>query len=328
MKAINVLHPGENSTLEIKEIPAPEPGPGEILVKIEATALNRADLHQRAGNYPPPEGASPVLGLEMAGVVEKAGSGVTKWKPGDFVFSLLAGGGYAEFCVIHQDMAMPIPDTLSFAEAAAIPETFLTAYQSLSWLGDLKKAETVLIHAGGSGVGTAAIQLARYLFNARIVTTAGQQQKLETCRKLGANFTYNYKTEDFAEEIKKDIGPDSINLIIDFIGAPYWKQNMDVIATDGRLVYLAFMGGHRMERFSLAPFLKKRLSVIGSTLRSRSDEYKISLTRDFTDRTLKLFEQEVLKPVIDSEFDWTETEEAHRRMQNNENTGKIVLTGM
>ncbi len=328
MKAINVKNPGRKSSLEIDEVSTPEPGPGEILVKIEAAAVNRADLHQRAGKYPPPEGASPILGLEMAGIVEKAGSGVSRWKPGDFVFGLLPGGGYAEFCVIHEDMAMAIPDSLSFREAAAIPETFLTAFQSLSWIGNLKRDETVLIHAGGSGVGTSAIQLARHLFNAQIATTAGKHRKLETCLELGANFIYNYKKQNFAEEIKKDIGKNSVNLIIDFIGAPYWEQNIDVLAIDGRLVYLAFLGGHEISEISLAPILRKRLSIMGSTLRSRSINYKISLTRDFADQTLNLFEQEVLKPVIDSVYDWSETEEAHQRMQNDENTGKIVLTGM
>lgn len=328
MKAINAINPGKNSSLEIKEAPTPEPGSGEILVKIEATAVNRADLHQREGKYPPPKGASPILGLEMAGIVEKTGPEATRWKPGDFVFGLLPGGGYAEFCVIHEEMAMPIPNSLSFKDAAAIPETFLTAYQSLSWLGKLKRDQTVLIHAGGSGVGTSAIQLARNLFNARIATTAGKERKLETCLELGANFAYNYKEQDFAEGIKDDIGENSINLVIDFIGAPYWEQNIEVIAMDGRIVYLSFLGGHRISGMSLAPILKKRLSIIGSTLRSRSPEYKISLTRDFTEQTLDLFEQEVLKPVIDSVYDWSETEEAHRRMQNDENTGKIVLTGM
>lgn len=328
MKAINVINPGRHSSLEIAEISSPEPGPGEILVKIEATAVNRADLHQRAGKYPPPEGASSILGLEMAGIVEKTGSGVSRWKPGEFVFGLLPGGGYAEFCVIHENMAMPIPDSLSFKEAAAIPETFLTAFQSLSWIGKLKRDETVLIHAGGSGVGTSAIQLSRHLFNTQIATTAGKRRKLETCLELGANFAYNYKKQDFAEELKNDIGPNSVNLVIDFIGSPYWDQNIDIMAIDGRLVYLAFLGGHKISEFSLIPILKKRLSIMGSTLRSRSTEYKIALTRDFADQTLDLFEQEVLKPVIDSVYDWSETEKAHQRMQNNENTGKIVLTGM
>ena len=328
MKSINVLNPGKESTLEIQEVTTPDPGDHEILVKIEATALNRADLHQRAGKYPPPNGASEILGLEMAGIVKKIGAKVTRWDNGDFVFALLPGGGYAEFCTLHEDMAMPIPDNLSFEEAAAMPETFMTAYQAISWLGNLKHLETVLIHAGGSGVGTSAIQLARQLFNATVVTTAGKEHKLETCRQLGADFAYNYKSQDFAKEISKDIGKNSVNLIIDFIGAPYWEQNIEVLATDGRLVYLSFLGGHKLENMSLAPLLKKRLTVMGSTLRARPLEYKIELTRAFWTDCERLIEDGNLKPVIDSVYDWEQTEEAHQRMSDNKNTGKIVLTGM
>ncbi|HEX6983245.1 MAG TPA: NAD(P)H-quinone oxidoreductase [Balneolaceae bacterium] len=325
MKAIQIINPGKSSTLKVGEIPTPEPGPKEILVKIKATAVNRADLLQRAGNYPSPEGASEILGLEMAGVVEKAGSEANLWKPGDKVFSLLSGGGYAEYCVIHEDMAISIPGNLSFEEAAAIPETFLTAFQALVWLGKLQEFETVLIHAGGSGVGTAAIQLARHLLDAEIATTAGQAHKLEKCKELGANFAYNYKEQNFVDEIKKDIGEEQVNLIIDFIGAPYWEKNIDVLKMGGKVVYLSFLGGHKIKNLSLAPILRKRLSIMGSTLRNRSDDYKIALTKDFVDRSLSLFEDNTLKPVIDSTFDWKEVEKAHQRMKENKNTGKIVL---
>lgn len=328
MKAINVINPGKDSRLEITEVQTPTPGDHEILVKIEATALNRADLLQRQGNYPSPEGTSSILGLEMAGIVEKTGSRVSRWKPGDFVFSLLPGGGYAGFCVIHEQMAMPIPENLSFEEAAAIPETFLTAFQALSWLGRLEQRETVLIHAGGSGVGTSAIQLSRHLFDARILTTAGKEQKLETARELGADYAYNYKKKDFAEEIQKDLGKNVVDLIIDFVGAPYWNKNMEVLATDGRMIILSMLGGHKLNKISLIPILRKRLSIVGSTLRSRSGEYKIKLSQEFAAQTLELFEQDILKPVIDSVYDWKETEEAHQRMAENKNTGKIVLTGM
>lgn len=328
MQAIQVINPGKKSKLEIQNVPTPKPSGHEILVKIEATAVNRADLHQRAGKYPPPEGASEIPGLEMAGIVEKAGSKVTKWKPGDFVFGLLPGGGYAGFCVTHEDMAMPLPENISFEEAAAIPETFLTAYQALIWLGELQHKETVLIHAGGSGVGTSAIQLARHLCDATIITTAGKKRKLETCKEIGADFAYHYRKQDFAKEISKDIGEHSVNLIIDFIGAPYWDQNIDVLATDGRLVYLSFLGGAKIKKMNLAPILRKRLKIMGSTLRSRSEEYKIELTNDFADRCLEFFENGTIKPVIDSVYDWEDTEKAHSRMRNNKNTGKIVLTGM
>lgn len=328
MKAVQIVNPGKNSKLEIRDIPAPEPGDRELLVKIEATALNRADLHQRAGNYPPPEGAPDILGLEMAGIVEACGVEVDHWEPGDLVFGLLPGGGYAEYCVIHEDLAIPLPDNLTFEEASGIPETFLTAYQALTWLGNLQQNETVLIHAGGSGVGTSAIQLSRHLFDARIATTAGKERKLERCRELGAELAVNYQKEDFADEITSVFGKEPVNLIIDFIGAPYWHKNIDILATDGRLVYLSFLGGHRLENFSLAPFLKKRLTVKGSTLRSRSIGYKIKLTQDFWNKTSGYFEKGVLKPVIDTIYGWEEVEEAHKRMADDQNTGKIILTGM
>ncbi|MDR8391736.1 NAD(P)H-quinone oxidoreductase [Aliifodinibius sp. S!AR15-10] len=328
MKAITVLNPGKNSTLQIQDIDTPEPGDHEIQVKIEATALNRADLLQRQGKYPAPEGTSNILGLEMAGIVEKVGPGVTRWKPGDFVFSLLPGGGYAEFCVIHEEMAMPIPDNLSFEEAAAIPETFLTAYQALHWVGQLQPKETVLIHAAGSGVGTSAIQLSSHLSEARILATAGKDRKLETAQTLGADFTYNYKKVNFSDQIERDLGSNSVDLIIDFVGASYWNKNINVLAKDGRLVLLAILGGHKVKNMSLIPILQKRLSVRGTTLRSRSLEYKIKLTQEFSARTLDLFERDLLRPVIDSVHDWQDAEKAHQQMADNKNTGKIVLTGM
>ena len=328
MKAINVVNPGKDSRLEIREIPTPKPGDLEILVKIEATALNRADLLQRRGNYPSPEGTSSILGLEMAGVVEQTGSAVTRWKPGDVVFSLLPGGGYAEYCTVHERMAMRVPENLTFTEAAAIPETFLTAYQALVWIGKLESDETVLIHAGGSGVGTAAIQLSRHLVNARIVTTAGKARKLDACRTLGADLAFNYRDVDFSEAIQEELGPDPINLVIDFVGTSYWEKNMSVLAVDGRLVVLSLLGGHKIENTSLVPILRKRLSIIGSTLRSRTEAYKIELSEEFSSKTMDFFKKESIAPVIDSEFDWEAAEEAHQRMADNKNTGKIVLTGM
>jgi len=328
MEAIQVLNPGKNSTLEIQTVPTPQPESHEILVRIKAAGVNRADLLQRTGNYPPPEGASSILGLEIAGVVEQTGSEVNKWQPGDRVFGLLSGGGYASYGVIHREMAMAIPENLSFSEAAAIPETFLTAYQALNWLGKVQSGETVLIHAAGSGVGTSAIQLSHHLFGAKIIATAGKQQKLETASELGADWTYNYNTQHYANEIIQQLGPDSVDLIIDFIGEPYWHKNMDVLGMDGRVVYLAFLGGHAIEHLSLVPILRKRLKIMGSTLRSRPPEYKIELSKEFISQTQDLFTNNTLKPVIDSTYDWTRAEAAHQRMQENKNTGKIVLTGM
>jgi putative PIG3 family NAD(P)H quinone oxidoreductase len=328
MQAIQVINPGKDSSLKIGEVPTPEPADHEVLVKIQATALNRADLSQRAGNYPPPEGASEILGLEMAGVVEKTGEKVDQWNIGDNVYGLLPGGGYAEYCVIPERMALSIPENFSFQQAAAVPETFLTAWQTLSWTGKLQKGETVLVHAGGSGVGTSAIQLAKHLFNARIATTASKKEKLDTCKNLGAGLTINYKKENFAEEINAQWGENAVDLIIDFIGASYWEKNIDVLNMDGRLVYLSFMGGYKLQNMSLAPFLKKRLKVMGSTLRSRSVDYKIKLSKSFLDNARQFLEDGTVSPVIDRIFDWKDAEEAHDYLGNNRNTGKIVLTGM
>jgi tumor protein p53-inducible protein 3 len=304
----------------------PVSGDFDLLVKTEATALNRADLLQKAGKYDPPEGESPILGLEMAGIVESTGSSVTKYKPGDRVFGLLGGGGYAEYCTIHENLAMPIPEEYSYEEAAAVPEVFLTAWQALMWLGRLKKGETVLIHAGASGVGTAAIQLASQFTGARIAVTAGSDEKLQLCRELGVELAVNYKERNFAEEIEKAFGRDSVNLVIDFVGSPYWKMNMDCIAMDGRMVCLAMLGGAKLENASLVPVLRKRLTVMGSTLRNRTDEYKAELTSDFFKNAQDLLKSFKIRPIIDSVYDWTRAEDAHSRMEKNMNAGKIILS--
>lgn len=306
----------------------PKPGPDELLVKIEATALNRADLLQKAGNYPVPEGAPSILGLEMSGIVEEAGSEAQNFEAGDHVMGLLPGGGYAEYCVIRDDHAMAKPESLSFEEAAAIPEVFLTACQGLFWLGELFDDETVLIHAGASGVGTAAIQLAGQVPGTTIIATAGTAAKLELCQALGADLAINYKREKFDEVIEEEFENSFIDVILDFVGAPYWHQNMQVLTMDGRLVHLGLLGGSSVDKIDLGTILRKRLTVRGSTLRNRSDEYKAHLTREFANRFAGLFDEGILRPVIDSVYEWEEAEEAHQRMRHNENAGKIVLTGM
>lgn len=306
----------------------PKPEPNELLVKVEATALNRADLLQKKGNYPVPEGTSPILGLEMAGIVEESGASTSRFVAGDHVMGHLPGGGYAEFCVIKENHAMPVPDSLSFEEAAAIPEVFLTAFQGLFWLGELFEDETVLIHAGASGVGTAAIQLAGQTTGTTIFTTAGTEAKLELCDSLGADLAINYKEKDFADVIEDETGASPVDVILDFVGAPYWHQNVRLLAMDGRLVHLGLLGGAQTENLDLGKILRKRLTIRGSTLRNRSDEYKALLTKEFCDRFLGKFEERTLRPVIDSVYDWHEAEEAHQRMKHNMNAGKIVLTGM
>jgi putative PIG3 family NAD(P)H quinone oxidoreductase len=328
MNALIVQQKNGRPVMVMGTVSDPIQGPDQLLVKIEAVALNRADLLQKAGEYPPPEGESPIIGLEMAGVVEKAGKDVRGFKAGDAVFGLLGGGGYAEYCIIDYRMARKIPEHMSFEEAAAIPEVFLTAYQALFLLGGLDKNETVLIHAGASGVGTAAIQLARVLKDAVILTTAGSSDKLEVCKKMGADLAINYREGSFGDRIIDSEGPDSVNLIIDFVGAPYWHDNVRIAAPDARIIYLSMLGGTRIEDFSLTPVLKKRLKIVGSTLRNRSLEYKIDLMRKFWQQTADKFLRLEVKPVIDSIFNWHEAEDAHQYMAENKNAGKIILTGM
>lgn len=325
MKAVLVEQPGGPEQMVIGDYPTPEPQADEILVKVKATAVNRADVLQRKGYYPPPQGASPILGLEIAGVVEKVGSAVTKWKPGDRVFGLLEGGGYAEYAVIAEDMALPIPENLSFAEAAAIPEVFLTAYQTLFWIGDLKRGERVLIHAGASGVGTAAIQLAKAA-GAEVVVTAGSEGKLEACRKLGADLAINYKEGPFVDKIEDVYGEAAMDVILDFIGAPYFEANLRALAYDGRWVLISTLGGARLEAVDLSAFMAKRIAFTATTLRSRSKPYKIRLTKEFAEQTLPRFRSGELKPVIDRRFPIEQVQDAHRYMEENRNIGKIVLT--
>ncbi|MGQ9642976.1 MAG: NAD(P)H-quinone oxidoreductase [Ignavibacterium sp.] len=323
MKAILFDEPGEAEKLYIGEYPKPEVGEEEILVEVKATALNRADILQRMGKYPPPQGASPVLGLEISGVVVEKGSKVFKWKIGDKVFGLIPGGGYAQFAVIHEDMAIRIPDNLSFEQAAAIPEVFLTAYQSIVWLAGLKAGEYIIIHAGASGVGTAAIQIAREL-GAKIIITASAEKHF-ICRELGAEILIDYKTQNFKDVVLKATNNYGADVIIDFIGAKYFKDNIDSLTRDGRLILLATLSGGNVEDFDLRQILVKRLKIIGSTLRSRSLEYQIKLTKDFKEFAYDKISSGRIKPVIDKIFDWKDVIKAHKRMEENKNIGKIVL---
>ena len=307
----------------LDEYEKPQPTPAQLLVKVHATALNRADTLQREGKYPPPKGASPLLGLEIAGVVEEVGANCTRYKKGDKVFGLLPGGGYAEYAVIEEAMAMPVPDNLSMEEAAAIPEVFLTAWQALVWLGKLRAGERALIHAGASGVGTAAIQLARAL-HAEVLVTASES-KLQACLNLGAHKAINYKEASFGEEVMAYTNTEGVDVIVDFIAGPYFNQNLDCLRLDGRLVILASLGGGKVADFDLRKILTKRLQVMGATLRSRSKEYQIKLTEDLSRFALPLFKEGKLKPVIDSVYNWEEAAEAHRYIESNKNIGKIVL---
>ncbi|MDX1940728.1 MAG: NAD(P)H-quinone oxidoreductase [Saprospiraceae bacterium] len=323
MKAILLREHGGPEVLTFGEHRSPKPATNEILVKVHATALNRADILQREGKYPPPAGESDILGLEMAGEVVETGLEVEKWKSGNRVCGLLAGGGYAEYAVIHEDMALPIPDNLSFEEAAAIPEVFLTAFQALHTLAHLQPRERVLIHSGASGVGTAAIQIAKMSDATVLVTASGSKHDL--CRELGASFAVDYHTEDFEKEIMQQTYSQGVHIILDFIGAPYLQKNLNLLSMDGRLVMLSMMGGIHVDDLQISNILRKRLQIIGSTLRNRSLEYKIALTRDFRLFAWDAFANGKLKSVIDKIFDWKGAAEAHRYMESNKSKGKIIL---
>ena len=323
MKAILVDEPGGPDRLHLGDYETPSPGPRELLVKVHAAALNRADVLQRKGLYPPPSGVSPILGLDIAGTVAEVGERCTNWSEGDRVFGLVPGGGYAEYAVIHEAAAMAVPPDLTFAEAAAVPEVFMTAYQALHWLGELEKGEHVLIHAGASGVGTAAVQLVRAAGGHPYVTASAR--KHDRCRELGAERAVNYKEEDFVAPVQEATDGHGADIVLDFIGAPYFDANLDVLATDGRVIMLATLGGDEVKQANLRRLFSKRARLIATTLRSRSQDYKNRLASDFAADALPLFLDRTLVPVIDREYDWTEAAEAHRRMENNENIGKIVL---
>jgi tumor protein p53-inducible protein 3 len=313
---VEVLHIGEHPDPVMKE--------DELLVQVKATALNRADLLQRRGKHPPPKGVPDILGLEMAGMVVDAGAACREWNAGDRVCALLPGGGYAELVSISAGLAMRIPGNLSFEQAAAIPEVFLTAYQNLFNVARLAPGETVLIHAGGSGVGTAAVQLVREAGAASLVT-AGSREKIDRCLALGARAGWNYKEGPFLPWVARMTGDKGVDIVLDFVGAPYFEQNLQALAVDGRMVVIGTMGGSEVEKFSLRTLMSKRLQITGAGLRSMGTERKIRLTGHFVNFALPRFADGRLAPIVDSVFDWREAARAHERMESNVNVGKIVL---
>lgn len=319
MKAVLV----EDGKMSLGEHPRPLRGAHDILIEVKAAGINRADLLQRQGKYPPPKGASQLLGLEVAGTVTETGHKVSRWQKGDKVFGLLSGGGYAQFACMHEEMAMAIPNKLSFEEAAAIPEVFLTAWQALVWLARIQPGEKLLVHAGASGVGTAAIQLARQLGAEVLVTASAPKHAI--CLELGASHAIDYQNESFRSKVADLTEGKGVDVIIDFIAAPYFQDNLSSLTTDGRLVMLALLGGAKADELNLVPVLQKRLSILGSTLRSRNQDYQRRLTADLAPFLLPRLQDSTLKPVIDKIFAWKEVNEAHAYMEANKNKGKIIL---
>lgn len=324
MKAIVCKENGGPEVLTLSELPTPEPKADDLLVRVRASALNRADTLQRRGLYPPPPGDSEVLGLELAGEVAGWGANVSGFSEGDRVFGLVGGGGYGEYALLDAQMAMPIPEGWDFVEAAAVPEVFFTANETVFVLAGLQQGESLLVHAGGSGVGTAAIQMAHHI-GAKVYFTAGSKEKIDAAMGLGADAGINYKTQDFAEEVMKLTGGRGVDVVEDFLGASYLAKNMEVLATAGRLVIVATMGGIKAE-IDLNLVMRKRLRIFGSVMRSRPVEEKRDITRRFMERWLPVLSAGQIKPVIDSRFPLAEAKQAHERMEGNLNFGKIMLT--
>jgi putative PIG3 family NAD(P)H quinone oxidoreductase len=325
MRAILVREPGDERMLVLGEAPSPSLGPSDVRIRVRATAVNRADLLQRQGFYPPPPGASAILGLECAGEVAEVGTKVSGVKVGDRVMALLAGGGYAEEAVVDHGSVIPVPTGLSDDEAGAFPEVFLTAFSNLFMpgLGALAAGESALVHGGGGGVGTAAIALLREA-GARCFVTAGSDDKCRQCEALGATTAINYRTADFADRARALTDGRGVDVILDHIGAAYLEKNLASLATGGRLVLIGLMGGARAE-MNLAQLLVQRLAVIGSTLRTRPLAQKARIVAAFRDRFGEALAAGRLRPPIARVFPLAEAAEAHRLMQSSEHFGKIVL---
>jgi NADPH:quinone reductase len=323
MTAIGIRSPGGPEMLVPEQRPVPQPGAGEILVEVAAAGVNRPDVIQRMGHYPPPPGASDIPGLEIAGTVVACGSGAARWKLGDQVTALVSGGGYAEYCVAHETHALPVPAGLSMVEAAAIPETFFTVWPNVFERGGLKAGETLLVHGGSSGIGTVAIQLAK-TFGARVITTAGSLEKCEACRSLGADVAINYKAEDFVAATKAATAGAGANLILDMVGGDYIERNYEAAAVEGRIVQIAFQGSPRAT-VDFRRIMLKRLHHTGSTLRSRSIADKTAIVEAVGRHVWPLIAAGKVRPVMDSTFALRDAANAHKRMESSLHIGKIVL---
>jgi NADPH2:quinone reductase len=323
MTAIAIRAPGGPEVLVPEERPMPVLGPAEVLVKVAAAGVNRPDVMQRQGLYPPPKGASDIPGLEIAGEIVALESDVKRWRVGDKVTALVAGGGYAEYCTVHEANALPAPDRLSMTDAAAIPETFFTVWHNVFERGALKAGETLLVHGGSSGIGTTAIQLAK-AFGARVITTAGSLEKCEACRKLGADVAVNYRTEDFVQITKDATGGKGAELILDMVGGDYIGRNLKLLATEGRLAFIAFLQGSTAEVDFMRVMLKRQ-TLTGSTLRARPDSQKAAIAAALREKVWPLIEQGKVKPVIHQVFALADAPAAHRLMESSLHIGKIML---
>jgi putative PIG3 family NAD(P)H quinone oxidoreductase len=324
MTVIGISKPGGPEVLLPETRALPVPGAGEILVKVQAAGVNRPDVAQRSGSYPPPPDASDLPGLEIAGEVAALGAGANKHKLGDKVMSLVAGGGYAQYCIAQDAQAMAVPASLSILEAGALPETLMTVWHNVFERGALKPGETLLIHGGSSGIGTMAIQLAK-AFGSRVIVTVGSKDKADACLKLGADHAINYKSEDFVEATKKATDGAGANIILDMVGGDYIDRNYDAAAVEGRIVQIAFLSGTPKAPANFAKLMVKRLHHTGSTLRPRSNADKAAMVAAIEANVMPLLREGRIKPLMDSTFPLEKAADAHRRMETSEHIGKIVL---
>jgi NADPH2:quinone reductase len=323
MRYVAAREPGPPDVLGIAEGPVPTPKAGEVLVAVSYAGVNRPDCLQRAGAYPPPADASPIIGLEIAGTVAALGAGVSSWSVGDRVCALTPGGGYAEFCTTPADFCLPIPESLNELEAASLPENYYTVWNNVFDRGGLKAGETVLIHGGSSGIGLTAIQLARR-FGANVITTVGTDDKAEFCRALGAHSAINYRTQDFVAEVAAITGKRGVDLILDMVGGDYIPKNLKCLANDGRLVLIGFMQGGRAE-VDWRHIMVKRLTVTGSTLRASPTARKAEIARALRTKVWPLFARHELRPVIHRVFPLADAAAAHALMESSAHIGKIML---
>jgi len=323
MRAVEIREPGGPDVLDLVERPVPSPGDGQILIAVKAAGINRPDCLQRQGRYNPPPGTTDIPGLEVAGEVVALGPESDRFKPGDKVCALVPGGGYAEYCVVHEVNALPVPQGFSMAEAAAVPETFFTVWHNVFQRGGLKPGETFLVHGGSSGIGTTAIQLAR-AFDARIFATAGSQEKCDACIKLGADHAINYRDADFVAEIKRLTDDNGVDLILDMVGGDYINRNYQAAAESGRIVQIAFLNGN-VAQANFALLMMKRLVHTGSTLRPRTISFKAALASELLQRVWPLLESRTVAPVMDRQFALSDVRQAHERMEGSSHIGKIVL---
>ncbi|MEO5711100.1 MAG: NAD(P)H-quinone oxidoreductase [Nocardioidaceae bacterium] len=324
MRAVIAPDPGGPEALVVTELTDPTPGPGEVVIDMTASAINRADTLQRQGFYPPPPGASDVLGLECSGVVSAVGDDVTDWSVGDEVCALLAGGGYAEKVLVPAGQVMPVPDGVDLVTAGALPEVACTVWSNVFMIAGLRQGETLLVHGGAGGIGTFAIQLAHAL-GVRVITTAGSQEKLDVCASLGADVTVNYKEQDFVEEVKTATGGAGVDVILDNMGAKYLSRNVDALATEGRLVVIGMQGGSKAE-LDLGVLMRKRAAVIATSLRARPSEEKAAICESVVENVWPLVADGSVKTLVHTSLPLEQAGEGHRIMEASDHIGKIVLT--